>query len=110
MAQASTIGTWEQFDIVDAGGGYVALRSKMNNLYVTAEVGTTDVPLRARASGIGDWEKFKFEKQSDGYFGLKSLGAGKYVQAAAGSTNSPMRAVSGGVSTSSTSWEKFSCE
>jgi hypothetical protein len=110
MAQASTISTWEQFDIVDAGGGFVALRSKMNNLYVAAESGTTDVPLRARSSSVGDWEKFAFEKQSDGYFAIKAKVNGKYVQAAAGTTNSPMRAVSGSVSTSSTSWEKFSCE
>jgi hypothetical protein len=110
MAQASTISTWEQFDIVDAGGGAVALRSKMNNMFVAAEIGESDVPLRARSANIGGYEKFQFVKQSDGYFGLKSLQNGKYVQAAAGSTNSPMRAVAGSVSTSSTSWEKFSCE
>jgi hypothetical protein len=110
MAQATTISTWERFDIVDAGGGAVALRSLMNGKYVAAEVGETDVPLRARSTSIGSYEKFQFVKQSDGYFGLKSLQNGKFVQAAAGTTNSPMRAVAGSVSTASTSWEKFSCE
>jgi hypothetical protein len=110
MGQAATISTWETFDIVDAGSGTVALRSKMNNMYVAAEVGESDVPLRARSSSIGGYEKFQFVKQADGYFGIKSMQNGKYVAAVAGATNSPLRAISGSVSTATTSWEKFSCE
>jgi hypothetical protein len=107
MAQAAVISTWEKFDIVDAGGGFVALRSMMNNLYVAAEA---DGQLKARSSSIGNWEKFQFVKQADGYFGLKANANGKYVAAVASTTNSPLKAQSGSVSSATTSWEKFSCE
>jgi hypothetical protein len=75
-AMASSENTWEQFDIVDAGGGYVALRSKMNNMFVAAEVGTANAPLRARSGSIGDWEKFKFELGSDGFYSIKAKANG----------------------------------
>jgi hypothetical protein len=107
MAQASVISSWEQFDLLDAGGGLVYLRSHMNNKYVTVK---SDGTLEATRTDAGASEKFKFEKQSDGYFGIKASANGKYVAAVANVTNGPVRAVSGGVSTSATSWEKFSCE
>jgi hypothetical protein len=105
-AQAPTEGTWEQFDIVDAGGGMVALKSKMNNLFVSAEAGTTNAPLRARSGSIGAWEKFKFELQSDGFYAIKANANGKYVSARVDQANSPMQAVAG----SPSSWEDFQCE
>src|SRR6185436_499031 len=45
-AQASVASGWEKFDIVDAGGGMVAIKSRANNLYVTTEDGTTNDPLK----------------------------------------------------------------
>ncbi|GAB3934446.1 hypothetical protein GCM10027614_07470 [Micromonospora vulcania] len=37
IANKSTAGTTERFDVVDLGGGNVALRAKANGLYVAAE-------------------------------------------------------------------------
>jgi hypothetical protein len=105
-AMASSENTWEQFDIVDAGGGYVALRSKMNNMFVAAEVGTANAPLRARSGSIGDWEKFKFELGSDGFYSIKAKANGKYVSARVDQANGPLQATAG----SASSWEDFQCE
>jgi hypothetical protein len=105
-ALATSEGTWEQFEIVDAGGGLVGLKSKMNNLFVAAEAGTANVPLKARSATIGSWEKFKFELQSDGFYALKAMANNKYVSARVDQANSPLQAVAGTAS----SWEDFQCE
>jgi hypothetical protein len=105
-ASATAEGTWEQFELVDAGGGLVALKSKMNNLFVAAEAGTANVPLKARSATIGAWEKFKFEPQSDGFYALKAMANNKYVSARVDQANAPLQAVAG----SPSSWEDFQCE
>jgi hypothetical protein len=102
-AQSGSVGTWEQFQIVDAGGGFVALKSKMNNQYVAAE---SNGQLRARSGSIGGWEKFKLELQSDGYYAIKANTNGKFVSARADQGNAPMQAVAG----SAGSWEDFQCQ
>ncbi|RYU91991.1 glycosyl hydrolase family protein [Mucilaginibacter terrigena] len=53
---------WEQFTVVDAGGGKVALRSQ--NKYVSSENGTQAITCN-RAT-IGDWEKFDWVPTGDG--------------------------------------------
>lgn len=57
IANRSAIGPWEEFQLVDAGGGYVALRSRANNLYVVAENGGNS--LIANRAAIGPWERFQ---------------------------------------------------
>jgi len=57
-----TASAWEQFTVVDAGGGKVALRSQ--NKYVSSENGTQAITCN-RAT-IGDWEKFDWVPTSDG--------------------------------------------
>jgi hypothetical protein len=104
-AIASVASTWEMFDIVDAGGGYVALRSKMNNLYVATEVGTTNAPLRARSSSIGAWEKYTIETVSGGY-AFKSAGNGMYVQADIEMANDDVMARVTGAG----AWETWNCQ
>jgi hypothetical protein len=106
MAQATSVNTWEQFDIVDAGSPYVAFKSRMNGLYVAVEVGTTNAPLRARSTSVGDWEKFTLEKGSDGYYSFKSKGTGKYVSARQDQTNAPLLAIAA----TAQSWEDFQCQ
>jgi beta-glucanase (GH16 family) len=49
-----TASAWEQFTIVDAGGGKVALRSM--NKYVSSENGTQAIT--CNRTTISDWEKF----------------------------------------------------
>jgi hypothetical protein len=58
----ATVGGWEQFTVVDAGGGKIALRSQ--NKYVSSENGTQAITC-SRAT-IGDWEKFDWVPTADG--------------------------------------------
>lgn len=77
---ATTIGSWEQFKIVDAGGGKVALQSLLNNRYVAVDNNQTNKRLVASwATSIGDWEKFTYESRGGTKFALKSNITGKYV-------------------------------
>ncbi len=57
-----TAQAWEQFTIVDAGGGKVALKSQ--GKYVSSENGTQAITCN-RAT-IGDWEKFDWVATPDG--------------------------------------------
>ncbi|MDB5126866.1 family 16 glycosylhydrolase [Mucilaginibacter sp.] len=59
---STTASTWEQFTVVDAGNGKVALRSM--NKYVSSENGTQAITCN-RAT-IGDWEKFDWVPTGDG--------------------------------------------
>jgi hypothetical protein len=107
MAEASVASTWEQFDIVDGGSGFVALKSHMNNEYVSADLAVSSSgPLRARSTSIGPWEQFTFVKQANGYYALKANANGHYVSARVDQTNSPLQA---SASTPNT-WEYFSCQ
>jgi hypothetical protein len=104
---ASSVNTWEKFQIVDAGGGYVALKSLMNGNYVAVEGGTSNQPLRARSTSIGSWEKFTFETlPTAGHVALKAAVNGKYVQANMNLGNDTLQANAGAVG----GWEDFTCE
>ncbi|RAJ05177.1 beta-glucanase (GH16 family) [Chitinophaga skermanii] len=70
----ATAQAWEQFTVVDAGGGKVALRSQ--NKYMSSENGTQAITC-SRAT-IGDWEKFDWISNSDGTFSLRGNN-GMYV-------------------------------
>jgi GH25 family lysozyme M1 (1,4-beta-N-acetylmuramidase) len=74
------IGTWEQFDEVDLGNGYVALRSHANGRYVTAN-NAGALPLIANRMAIGDWETFLKVPNADGSVSFKANANGKYVTA-----------------------------
>jgi GH25 family lysozyme M1 (1,4-beta-N-acetylmuramidase) len=80
IANRTAIGLWEQFDIVDAGNGFIGLRSKANGKYVTAENGGAK-PLIANRTAIGRWEQFKLVNNSDGSVSLRANANGKYVTA-----------------------------
>ena len=72
-------GTWEVFDVVDAGGGNVALLCEQTGKYVTADANQASRVLRADlASTIGPWETFQWANQGGGVFGLKAAD-GLYV-------------------------------
>ncbi len=65
---------WEQFTVVDAGNGKVALRSM--NKYLSSENGNG--PMTCNRPSIGDWEKFTWEVMPDGKVALRGNN-GKYV-------------------------------
>jgi GH18 family chitinase len=71
---STTAQAWEQFTVVDAGGGKVALRSM--GKYVSSENGTQAVTCN-RAT-ISDWEKFDWVVAADGKIAFRGNN-GKYL-------------------------------
>jgi GH25 family lysozyme M1 (1,4-beta-N-acetylmuramidase) len=80
IANRTQVGPWEEFDVIDVGGGYVALRSHADNRYVTAENAGAS-PLIANRLQVGQWEKFQIVPNTDGTVGLRAAANGKYVTA-----------------------------
>jgi hypothetical protein len=100
-------GDAEKFVIVDAGGGFVALKALMNSQYVAVEGGTANQPLRARSTTIGAWEKFKIEHlQTTGHVAIKANSPTLYAQANMGTANAVLQANASAVG----GWEDFTCE
>lgn len=62
-----TTQAWEQFTVVDAGNGKIALRSQSK--YVSSENGTQ--PITCNRATIGDWEKFDWIPTADGKVTLR---------------------------------------
>ena len=80
IANRDVIGTWEQFDQIDLGGGDIALRSHANGRYVTADSAGTD-PLIANRMAAGSWERFRLVRNPDGSVSLRAEINGRYVTA-----------------------------
>ncbi|WP_328913188.1 MULTISPECIES: xylosidase [unclassified Streptomyces] len=80
IANRTAIGGWEQFDLLDAGGGNVALRAHANSLIVTADNAGAS-PLIANRTAVGQWESFQLVHNSNGTVSLKALANGQYVTA-----------------------------
>ncbi|MFV0675534.1 fascin domain-containing protein [Variovorax sp. tm] len=57
-ANRTAVSVWERFEVVDLGGGNIALRADANRSYVTAESGGT-APLIANRLNPSTWETFK---------------------------------------------------
>ncbi|HYC84337.1 MAG TPA: carbohydrate-binding protein, partial [Chryseosolibacter sp.] len=93
----TAIGGWEQFTVVDAGGGKVALRSM--NKYVSSENGVAAIT--CNRTTIGEWEKFDWIVNADGKISLRGNN-GKYISSENGAAAMTCtRASIGG-------WEAFS--
>jgi GH25 family lysozyme M1 (1,4-beta-N-acetylmuramidase) len=101
IASRPAIGSWEQFDQVDAGAGFVALRSRINGLYVSAEQAGA-APLIASRPAIGGWERFRVVDNADGTISLLANANDKYVSAEKAGA-SPLIASRTAINT----WEKF---
>jgi Carbohydrate binding module (family 6)/F5/8 type C domain len=86
IAQSVLIGTPEQFQIVDAGGGNIAFLSQVNTQYVTAENNGAS-PLIANRSAVGSWETFTEYDAGGGNIALRAMNDGKYVTAPNGGAN-----------------------
>lgn len=76
MSTTSTLGATEKFEIIDVGGGQVALKGSNGN-YVSSENGTKE--LTCTRTTIGGWEKFTLEDQGDGTQALKGNN-GQYLR------------------------------
>ncbi len=86
IAQSSSVGTAEQFKIVDAGGGNIGFLALVNSNFVTAENNGAS-PLIANRTAVGSWETFTEFDAGDGNIGLRAMNDGKYVTAPNGGAN-----------------------
>jgi PKD repeat protein len=80
IANSASIGAAQRFDIVDLGGGNVALRARVNNMYVCAENAGAN-PLIANRAAVGSWETFRRVTNSDGTISLQATVNSLYVVA-----------------------------
>jgi beta-glucanase (GH16 family) len=70
----ATAGAWEQFKVVDAGNGQVALQSMSK--YVSSENGVS--PITCNRTSFGGWEIFNWISNADGTISLQGNN-GKFV-------------------------------
>ncbi|MFB9238553.1 GH25 family lysozyme [Plantactinospora siamensis] len=101
IARATELGLWEEYDLVNAGAGFVALRSRSNGKYVTADGGGSKA-LIANRSTIGLWEEFTLVDNSDGSVSLRAHVNGRYVTADGGGSKALIAN-----RTAIGAWEKF---
>ncbi len=82
VADRSAVDAWEQFQVVDAGGGFIAFRSVGTGLYVSADQArATFAPLVADRASIGTWEQFTWSDLAGGAFTLKGRALNRFVSA-----------------------------
>jgi hypothetical protein len=86
IAQSISVGTAEQFQIADAGGGNIAFLALANSNYVTAENNGASL-LIANRTAVGSWETFTEFDAGGGNIGLRAMNDGKYVTAPNGGAN-----------------------
>ncbi len=86
IAQSVAVGTPEQFQVVDAGGGNIGLLSLINTQYVCADNNGAS-PLIANRTGVGSWETFTEFDAGGGNISLRAMNNGKYVTAPNGGSN-----------------------
>jgi hypothetical protein len=80
IANRTAIGTWEQFDMLDAGNDAIALRAHANNMIVTADNAGAS-PLIANRTAVGQWETFQLIHNSNGTVSLRALANNMIVTA-----------------------------
>ena len=80
VADRSTTDAWEQFQVVDAGGGFIAFRSIGTGLFVSADQNRGNA-LVADRGAIGTWEQFTWTDIAGGAFTLKGRALNRFVSA-----------------------------
>ena len=82
VADRNTVDAWEQFQVVDAGGGFIAFRAIGTGLFVSADQNRgTFAPLVADRGSIGTWEQFTWTDIAGGAFTLRGRGTNLFVSA-----------------------------
>src|SRR6185503_19261912 len=72
VADRTSVDAWEQFQVTDAGGGFIAFRSIGTGLFVSADQARgTFAPLVADRATVGTWEQFTWTDISGGAFTLR---------------------------------------
>ncbi|WP_435872990.1 ThuA domain-containing protein [Micromonospora arborensis] len=101
IANKTSVGASERFDLVNLANGNVALRAKSNGQFVAAENAGASALIANRASA-GAWETFQLVRNSDGTVSLRATVNNRYVAADNGGA-SPLIANR----TTIGQWEKF---
>ncbi len=104
-ANRTSVGSWEKFKVVDAGGGYVYLIANANGKYVYSNGSLSDWPLIAASTTTGTWGKYQWISNGDGTVSLKCIANGKYVCADKGVDPTNVKLITNRSSIGS--WEKF---
>ena len=82
VADRSTTDAWEQFQVIDAGSGFIAFRSIGTGLFVSADQNRgTWAPLVADRGSVGTWEQFTWSDIAGGAFTLRGRATNKFVSA-----------------------------
>lgn len=82
VADRTTTDAWEQFQVVDAGGGFIAFRSVGTGLFVSADQNRGAwAPLVADRPSIGTWEQFTWTDVAGGAFTLRGRALNRFVSA-----------------------------
>jgi isopentenyl diphosphate isomerase/L-lactate dehydrogenase-like FMN-dependent dehydrogenase len=71
IANRTTVGPWEQFDLINNTDGSVSLRAHANNLFVTAENAGASALIANRTS-VGPWEEFDLINNASGSISLRA--------------------------------------
>ncbi|MBZ4415358.1 family 16 glycosylhydrolase [Myxococcus sp. RHSTA-1-4] len=80
VADRATVQDWEEFQVVDAGGGLIALRAVYSDRYVSADTNLGG-QLVANRTSIQDWEKFEWVDLGNNSIALKARSNGLFVSA-----------------------------
>src|SRR6185369_1001408 len=82
VADRSAVDAWEQFQVLDAGSGFIAFRSIGTGLIVSADQARAAwAPLVADRASIGTWEQFTWTDVAGGAFTLRGRGNNLFVSA-----------------------------
>ncbi len=80
VANRATVQGWEQYQVVDAGGGLIALRARESGLYVSADTNLGGQLVASRTT-LQDWERFEWVELGNGSIALKARSNGLFVSA-----------------------------
>src|SRR5262245_4284564 len=82
VADRTSVGGWEQFQVIDVGGGFIALKSIGNGRFVSADLNRGAwAPLVADRVSAGTWEHFTWGDLPGGAFTLRGRVTGRFVSA-----------------------------
>lgn len=82
VADRPSVDAWEQFQVVDSGGGFISFRSVGTGLFVSADLARAAyAPLVADRGSIGTWEQFTWTDIAGGAFTLRGRGTNRFVSA-----------------------------
>lgn len=80
VADRTAVGGWEQFQVIDVGGGFIAFKSIGTGRFVSADLNRGSfAPLVADRTSAGTWEHFTWADLAGGAFTLRGRVTGRFV-------------------------------